>query len=301
MEEQEQAGVNQPNPNGNPQADAGTDADAGGRQEGGSQSANARRAQLDEVTQAYERARDELSEAVRALRSEIAKIDLEQARTRAKGWVDENPLLAVFIGVGAGIITGRLLSQALRPDPPSLTERARHSAGALGGKAGGYADELGAALAYQLSRAARSAGEAGERVSHRGAEVADVVSKRARDVTKDLSERARETGKEISRKAEHAGRDVSRRAGHASEDAARRAEELADAFSESTLKSAHVLEDAADELAKTLKKRSKSVRKKAKKNAHRRTEFPDALLNVTRTAVAAVVVKKVNDWMKAMR
>lgn len=301
MEEQEKSGVNQPNPNGNPRSDTGTETEARGREEGGRHGADARRAQLDEITEAYERARDELAEAVRSLRAEIAKIDIDRARTRAKGWVDENPLLAVFIGVGAGIITGRLLSQALRPEPPSLTERARHRAGALGGKAGDYADELAAALALQLGRAARSAGEAGEFVSHRGADVAEVVSKRARGVSKELSERARETGKEISRKAEHVGRDVSRRAGHASEDAARRAEELTEAFSESTLKSARVLEDAADELARTLRKRSKRVRKQAKKNAHRGMEFSDALLNVTRTAVAAVAVKKVNDWIKALR
>ncbi len=284
MEEPEKAGAEQPVSSRDPQSDADPQEAAGGN------GAATRRRNLDDVTHAYERARDELNDAVRSLRAEVAKIDLEQARTRAKGWVDENPMLAVFIGVGAGILTGRVLSNAMRPEPPALSDRARHRAEALRGKAGDYADELGAALAYQLSRAARSAGEASEYAAHRGAEAADVVSKRARDVGKDLSGRARE-----------AGRDVSRRAVHISEDASKRTEELADSLADSTARSIRILEDATDELADTLKKRSKKTRKKAKKNVDRGVEFSDSVLNVARTAVAAVVVKKVGDWMKALR
>ncbi len=294
MEEQDKAGVDQPYPDGNVRAESTGD-------ESAEESSAARRRQLDELTQAYERARDELNDAVRSLRAEVARIDLEQARTRARSWVDENPVLAVFIGVGAGIVAGRLLSTAFHSEPKTLSDRARYRADELRGRAGGLADELGAALAYQLSRAARSAGDAGGYVAHRGADVAETVSKRAREVGEDVSERARHAGKEFSRRAENVGRDVSRRTIHWSEDASRRAEEIAEGLADSTAHSVRVLEEATDELSKTLKKSSKKARKKAKKRADRGLQFSDTVANAARTAVAAVVVKKVSDWMRAFR
>ena len=151
MEEREKTGVDQPATNG---ADA---ADEGGEVRGDEASASRNR-QLDELTHAYERARDELNDAVRALRAEIARVDFDQARVRARNWVDENPTLAVFLGVGAGIITGRLLSNAFRSEPPPMSVRARRRADRLADDAGAYAGELGTALAYHLGRAARAAG-----------------------------------------------------------------------------------------------------------------------------------------------
>ena len=62
-----------------------------------------------------------------------------------------------------------------------------------------------------------------------------------------------------------------------------------------------MLEEAAQDLSKTLKKKSKKAGKRTKKNVNRGLEFSDTAINAARTAVAAVVVKKVSDWMKAMR
>lgn len=292
MEDQEKTGVDQPTSNGANAPESAGDALGGGQ--GGAQGSQtqpgARNRQMDELTQAYERARDELNEAVRTLRMEIAKIDIDQARVKARSWVDENPTLAVFLGIGAGIITGRMLSSAFHSEPPPLSVRARNRADRFAGDAGGYANELSTALAYHLGRAARAAGEAGDYVAHQGADVADKVSRRAREAGEDVSKRAEQFGKDFSKRASHAGRDVSRRA-----------EDAADVLAASTSRSAHALEDAADDLAKTLKKRSKKARKVSKKNIDKGLQFSDTAINAARTAVAAVVVKKVSDWMKHMR
>ena len=308
MEDQENTGVDQPTSNGANAAEAAAP-NVGGA---GAEAQDARREQLDELTQAYERARDELNDAVRTLRMEIAKIDLDQARTRARTWVDENPTLAVFLGIGAGIVTGRLLSGAFRSQPPPLSVRARHQADSWAHDAGGYANELSTAIAYHLGRAARAAGDAGDYVADHSVEIADRVGKAAREASKDaskkadrfgkdLSKQADRLGKDLSKHADRVGKDFSKRASHTGHDVSRRAEELADTIAASTSRSVHALEDAADDLSKTMKKRSKEARKKTKKGVDRGLEFSDTALNAARTAVAAVVVKKVSDWMKQVR
>lgn len=281
MEDQEKTGVDQPTTNGANSAESRPlDGDA----------TDARRRQVDELAHAYERARDELNEAVQSLRAEIAKVDLEKARLRARSWVDENPTLAVFLGIGAGIVTGRLLSNAFRSEPPPLTTRARRRADKWAGDAGSYANELSTALAYHVGRAAKAAGEAGDYVAHQGADVADRVSRRAR-----------ETGEDVSRRAERFGKDFSKRASHVGHDVSRRAEDAADVLASSSARSVHALEEAAQDLSKTLKKKSKVAKKKTKKSVDQGLAFSDTAMNAARTAVAAVVVKKVSDWMKAMR
>lgn len=293
MEEHEQAGVDQPSANGNEPAGS----TSGGRSAGSHAQDNSSHRHVDELTQAYERARRELNEAVKSLREEVSNIDIDRARSRAKGWVEENPALAVMLGVGAGIVSGRLLSSAFRSEPASLTDRARHQADELRGRAGDYADELGEALAVQLRRAAASVDDVGDFVSKRGGDMTD----RARDLGEEISARAREAGETISRRAEKTGKDVSRRAGNVSKDASRRADEIADSLEDTTARSVRALEDAADELSKTLKKRSKKARKGAKKRVDRGHDFSNTVVNAARTAVAAVVVKKVNDWLRALR
>lgn len=312
MEDRDKTGVDQPTSNG---ADAagGSAANAEANAEATAGSAqNARRQQLDELTQAYERARDELNDAVRTLRMEIAKIDLDQARTRARTWVDENPTLAVFLGIGAGIVTGKLLSSAFRSEPPPLSVRARRRADRWAHDAEGYAGELSTALAYHLGRAARAAGDAGDYVADHGGEFAERMSKAAREASKDASKRAERIGKDISKHADRFGKDVSKhadrlgkdfskRASHAGRDVSRRAEDFAEAVAASTSRSVHALEEAAHDLSKTMKKRSKDAQKKTKKSVDRGLEFSDTALNAARTAVAAVLVKKVSDWMKQVR
>lgn len=268
--------------------------------------------QLQELTKAYNRARDELNEAVRSVREELARVDFDQARRRAKSWVDENPTLAVFLGIGAGILTGRLISNAMHPTPPPLSERARRRAQILAREGGEYAGEFSTTLAKQIARALHEAGDAGAVAAKRGGEVAETVGRRARtfgdDVShraekagKDLSKRAEKAGKELSKRAERAGRDASFRARDFSESFTVRLDDITEALSDGASRSVKELEDAAHDLSKTMKKKSKHVKKSTTKNVERGIEYSDAMLNAARTVVAAAVIKKVNSWMKSMR
>lgn len=279
--------------------------------------------QLQEVIHAYERARDELNEAIQNVRTELAKIDFEQARTRARSWVDENPTLAVFLGIGAGILTGRLISNALHPEPPPLSVRARRRAQELAREGGEAAGEFSSVLAAQIARALHEAGDVGaaaakqsgrtaealgrkartlgDDVSHRAQKAGKDFSKRAEKVGKDISKRAEKAGKNFSKRAERAGRDVSHRARDLGESVSHRADHLSEALSDTASRSFLELEDAAHQLSKTMKKSSKRARKSTEKRLEKGADYSTALLTTARTAVAAVVLKRINDWMKAVR
>lgn len=270
------------------------------------------RRQLQELTNAYNRARDELNEAIRNVRTELSRIDIDQARRRATSWVDENPTLAVFLGIGAGILAGRALSSAMHPEPPPLPERARRRAELLAREGGEYASGLGAVIATQIARAVHEAGDAGAFAAKRGGEVAESVGKKARTLGDDVSHRAEKVGKELSKRAEKAGRDISKKAERAGRDASYRARELGDTLSTraddfaDTLtlgasRSFHELEDAAHDLSKTIKKKSKTAKKSTKKKIESGVDYTDALMNIARTAVAAVVIKRMSGWMKQLR
>lgn len=297
MADEQKAGIGETRPNGDgataaANSTAGTDA---------SPVSEERKRQMEELTRAYERARDELNEAVRNVRAEISKIDFDQARTRAKSWVDENPTLAVFLGIGAGILTGRLLSGAFRPEPPPLPVRARKRAELLAREGGDFASELSSVIAQQISRAVHEAGSASASAARRGGKAAEKFGREARSVGEDVSRRAERAGKDLSKRAERAGRDVSHRARDFGDTFSRRAGDVSEAISESAVRSFQELEDAAHDLSKTMKKKSKHAQKTAKKNVDRGVDFSGTVLTAARTAVAAVVIKKVNDWMKAMR
>lgn len=270
------------------------------------------RRQLQELTDAYNRARDELNDAVRIVREELARVDFDQARRRARSWVDENPTLAVFLGMGAGILAGRLLSSAMHPEPPPLSERARRRAQVLAREGGEYAGDFSSMLAKQIARAVHEAGDAGAFAAKRGGEVAETVGRRARTLGDDVSHRAEKAGKDLSKRAEKAGRDLSKRAERAGRDASFRARDLSeslssrvddisDVLSDGASRSLKELEDAAHDLSKTMKKKSKHAKKTTAKNVDRGIEYSDAMLNAARTVVAASVIKRVNNWMKSMR
>lgn len=304
MADEQKTGIGETRPNGEGPSAAANSAGEGGP---GAVSEEQNR-QLQELTRAYERARDELNEAVRNVRTELSKIDFDQARTRARSWVDENPTLAVFLGIGAGILTGRLLSGAFRPEPPPLSVRARRRAELLAREGGDFAGDLSSIIAHQVARAVHEAGDFGAAAVKRGGEAAehfgreartmgDDVSRRAEKAGKDFSKRAERTGRDVSKRAERVGREMSHRAKEMGESVTRRAEDVSEVLSETAVRSFHELEDAAHDLSKTMKKRSKH----AKKSVERGVDFSSTVVNAARTAVAAVVIKKVNDWMKAMR
>ena len=205
----------------------------------------------DELAEAYEKARDELSQAMGNLRTELGKVDLNRARDRARSWIDANPTLTLFIGIGAGILAGRLMSRAFRKPP--VTVRARRQAEALGGQLTDVAEDIGEAVAHAVTQAVRSVGE---------------VAAHGKKPAAKMVRRTREFGEDV---AESAGRTV------------------------------EFLEDAAEDMGKSIKKGSARAGKKARKKIDRGIDLSDAAVNALRTAVAAVVVKKVAGWVKNMR
>lgn len=229
-----QASGTQAKASGTQPAEAGTGADAGT-----SQRADLVDQALREATATYEKARSELGDALSRMRAEVAKIDLEQAGTRARTWVEENPTLALFVGLGAGMLIGRFLGQALTPPPPPpLSKRAKYKAQALSHQASRYARDLGDRVAEQAAL----------------------------------------TGKGLAGKAERLADDLSEGAGRFREAAA------------DTL--GHTAEDVSRHLRRQYKK--------AKKKTSHGLDMTESMLNAAKTAVAAVVVKQVNDWMKRL-
>ena len=57
-----------------------------------------------EVAAAYQRAKNELNEALDKLRHEMSKFDLEKAWKQARTFAEENPTLSIFLAVGDGKI-----------------------------------------------------------------------------------------------------------------------------------------------------------------------------------------------------
>ena len=179
----------------------------------------------DEIAATYERAKKELTEAVSKLRDEIKQIDMEKARQQARTWVEENPTLTVFLALGAGIVVGKLLAEALKPaPPPPLSKRLKSQGRALASQAGHYAH--------------------------------DVVADRAAEVGEAIVRRARELGEDVTRRARELGEDVTRRATEAVAATSERAEDWGEAVSERSGRAAQAMHDTAGEVAGTVKARA---------------------------------------------
>ena len=178
----------------------------------------------DEIAATYERAKKELTEAVSKLRDEIKQIDMEKARQQARTWVEENPTLTVFLALGAGIVVGKLIAEALKPAPPPLSQRLKSQGRALASQAGHYAH--------------------------------DVVADRAAEVGEAIVRRARELGEDVTRRARELGEDVTRRATEAVAATSERAEDWGEAVSERSGRAAQAMHDTAGEVAGTVKARA---------------------------------------------
>lgn len=182
----------------------------------------------DEIAATYERAKKELTEAVSKLRDEIKQIDMEKARQKARTWVEENPTLTVFLALGAGIVVGKLLAEALKPaPPPPLSKRLKSQGRALASQAGHYAHD-----------------------------VSDVVADRAAEVGEAIVRRARELGDDVTRRARELGEDVTRRATEAVAATSERAEDWGEAVSERSGRAAQAVHDTAEEVAGRVKARA---------------------------------------------
>ena len=184
---------------------------------------------------------------------------MEKARQQAQTWVEENPTLTVFLALGAGIVVGKLISEALKPaPPPTLSERLRSQRRALTSQARGYAHD-----------------------------VSDVVADRAAEVGEAIVRRARELGEDVSRRARELGEDVTRRATDAVSATSDRAADWGEAASAKSSRAAHTVQDAADDLAEVVKER-----------AGHSLDIFESLFNTIKSITAAVIVQKVTNWLR---
>lgn len=169
-----------------------------------------------------EEMRDELNDALGDLRRELAQLQVEEARDRVRNWIRENPLLALFLAAGAGLISGRVLAKALSPTPPpTLSDRARKQAQALRKRAERAASEVGHDVSERVARARREAErigrEAGETLSHRAQDWGDVATQRAAALRERAAKNLTEAAQAASKQSEDTAERVKASAEEATE------------------------------------------------------------------------------------
>ncbi len=214
---------------------------------------------LNELREAYEQARIDLKQTSDRLRSEINKIDLEEAGEAAKTWVKDNPGLAFFMAVGAGMFVGRALTKALEPPPPpSFSQRAREKSS-------------------HLSNATRQfAGDAVDRFSAQAASAGEQMADRVRAARGSIYDRAGSLGDLINQ-----------RAGDLGHVANEKTSELISSFSDAAERAADSLQVAATDLSKSVKKQKSEA-----------SSLYESLLQSAKTVFSAFVFKRISDWIR---
>lgn len=217
---------------------------------------------------AYERARAELQGAVTRLRAEVARVDLAQTRLQARNWIRENPELASLLAVGGGLLVGKILSSAFKPEPPpTLSARLRSRADNLTTQAHRLAEDVAAAVAGGAVLAS------------------DVVARKARVA---------------SEHAQEAGEMLVRRAGEAASVASHGAAEMGEALAERARAYGETASHRAHSAASSLQKSAGKLERKLEKRAGRGVDYAESVLDATRTIVAAAVIRRVNEWLRKM-
>ncbi|MDZ4702185.1 MAG: hypothetical protein SH809_20915 [Rhodothermales bacterium] len=223
------------------------------------QEATARaRALLDEARSAYARARQDLSEATERLRGEIRDFDAREAGESARQWVRENPGFSLLLAAGAGVLLGKVLTDALHKDPPTFTERLQRRAGRF------------------TSEARRMADHAADRAARQLAESSDYAVSRARTLGGRVHEQAGDLSSELARQASERGAD-----------SLRRASDWIASLSESAQNATHSLQHAAREASAAVAQRVP---------AH--SSLRDGLQKAVQTIMGVIAFKKVSDWIK---
>lgn len=230
----------------------------------------------EEIAGTYARARKELHDAMGRMRDEVQRFDAAQAGQRARTWVEENPTLAVFLAIGAGLLVGRtILRSTAPPPPPTLAERIRRQ---------------GHQLALQTRHAAHDVG--------------DVVSEQAAHAVERLSRRAQQVGREVVRAASNVGDDVSRRAHDLGEDVARQAADLGDDVARRASAVAAVAAERAADLGETLARQTSRAADEAASTVRAKTregfDLAESLLKAAKTVAAAFVVQRVGGWLRSL-
>ncbi|MEM8485495.1 MAG: hypothetical protein AAF564_08085 [Bacteroidota bacterium] len=214
---------------------------------------------LNELREAYEQARVDLKQTSDRLRSEINKIDLEEAGDAAKTWVKDNPGLAFLMAVGAGMVVGRALTKALEPPPPpSLSQRARQKS------------------SYLTNSARQFAGDTVDRFSAQAAAAGEQMADRVRSTRGSIYDRAGSLGDLINQRAGDLGHVANEKTG-----------EIISSFSDAAERAADSLQVAATDLSKTIKKQKGEA-----------SSLYESLLQSAKTVFSAFVFKRISDWIR---
>lgn len=179
---------------------------------------------MDELRDSYEKAREELRRSADKLRTEINKFDMEEAGDKARTWVKENPGLAFFMAVGAGMLVGRALTKAFETPPPTFSERARKQSGIL------------------AQSARKAAGD-----------VVDRLSVHASSAGEQMADKMRVMRGSVSERAEGLGDLLHQRAGELGQTASVKTNELISSFSSAAERAADSLQEAAQGLTESVK------------------------------------------------
>ncbi len=162
--------------------------------------------------------KQQLADRLGRVREEFAQVDVDDLGRRAADWVRENPVLAVTIAAGAGILIGRGLVSLLRsPEPPPLSVRARAQARNLAHRAHDYLDDVGDVVGERASEASaflkRKADQAGAELSSKARELSDDLARRAAEAAETIADSAGHAAKSASERASELSSQVRRRAG----------------------------------------------------------------------------------------
>ncbi len=194
------------------------------------------------------RTRNQIVDRLGRMKEDLSKVDTEDLGRKAGQWVRENPVLAVTLAAGAGILIGRGLVSLLTPaPPPPFPVRARRRARAIAENAQDYLGDFG-----------------------------DSIASRASDAGAYLRRKADEAGEELARKAQEYSEELTEKASH-----------VAEAISDSAVKARKSAAGTVQELPTALKERA----------GHGR-DFADTLLGSIKAATAALVVRRIGDWMR---
>ena len=267
-------------------------------------------AHASEASAAYEEAKSELLDAAAKLRAEVERFDVEQAQQRARGWIEENPLLAASLAAGAGIFVGRLMIKAVTPAPPpplpvrarnrarALTSQSRHAVYDAGDAISERAEDLSKAIALGTAAAvaalAKGAKEAGETISEGASTLGETVADYAADFSETVSDYASDLGGTISHGTDTARRSVAKR----SSSAAHAFQDRADQIGSRVSKAAHRAERKTGKAISKAERKAGKASKTVQKKAEHSFSVAETLAGAAKTALTALLVKKASTWVR---
>ncbi|WP_263789767.1 hypothetical protein [Salinibacter sp.] len=167
----------------------------------------------------------EMNDLLEELRAEVTRLRAQQAKKQAESWVQRHPFLALTISSLAGAAAGYGAARATRPQPPSLSERARGRLRRLADEAQRVATGVGKDLS---ERAARSGEGVRNRAEETGRRLADQAQKQGAGLRKQAEDLARRASEQARRAGTETGETVRQATAEASDEARELGARLAD-------------------------------------------------------------------------